>query len=154
MILVGHSSWNFADKARWLHTYLMTKLNTDLHSKTISIEGKNGFEVYRTICNTIEPIPANYKFFLDSQFTLMPQQYADKVKGLKELYAFRMLLKAKVSAYKKALGEEPDHGQLKQILYVCMDVNAANTSNAAGYHAISPCAEAAQSRRNDGGSDP
>ena len=43
----------------------------------------------------------------------MPQLYGDKIKGLKELYALRLMLKAKVVAYKKAIGNEPDHDQLK-----------------------------------------
>ena len=47
----------------------------------------------------------------------MPQIYGDKIKGLKELYGFRMMLKAKVVAYKKAIGHELDHGHLKQILF-------------------------------------
>ena len=55
--------------------------------------------------------PANYKFYLDSQFISMPQVYGDKVKGL-----FRTLLKSKVVAYKKATGTEPDPSLLKQIL--------------------------------------
>ena len=58
--------------------------------------------------------------------------YADKIKGLKELYAFRMLLKAKVAAFKKAIGKEPDHMQLKQILYVCMDTNSKSLASQTG----------------------
>ena len=46
-------------------------------------------------------IPDKYKFYLDSQFAAMPQLYGDKIKGLKELYAFRLMLKAKAVAYNK-----------------------------------------------------
>ena len=63
---------------------------------------------------------------------MLPQLYGDKIKGLKELYAFRMLLKAKVSAYKKAIGVEPDHEQLKQVLYVCMDSTSKNLASETG----------------------
>ena len=99
----------------------MSKLNTELHSKTFGVENKNGLEVYRLICHSVDAVPENYKFYLDSQFTAMPQVYGEKVKGLKELYQFRLMMKAKVIAYKKAIGHEPDHSHLKQILYVCMD---------------------------------
>ena len=115
-----------------MYTYLVGKLITDLHSKIISVEGKNGLEVYRLMCNAIEPTPKNYEFYLSSQFTLMPQMYADKIKGLTELYAFRMLLKAKVASFKKSIGKEPDHGQLKQVLYVRMDTNSKNLASQTG----------------------
>ena len=131
-MLIDSTKWNFVEKTRWLHTYLINKLNTDLHSKIASVEGKNGFEVYRQICNIVDAVPANYKFFLDSQFTAMPQVYAEKIKGLKELYGFRLLLKSKIAAYKKAIGHEPDHEQLKQVLYVCMDAASKNLASQSG----------------------
>ena len=62
----------------------------------------------------------------------MPQVYGDNVKGLKELYAFRLMLKLKVVAYKNAIGHEPDHAQLKQILYVCMDMTSKNLEPQSG----------------------
>ena len=64
-----------------------------MHGKTSSIERKNGLEMYRQICNIVDAVPENYKFDFASQFISMPQVYGDKVKGLKELYQFRMLLK-------------------------------------------------------------
>ena len=105
-----------------MYTYHMGKLNAELHSKTFGVEHKNGLEVYRLICNTVDAVLENYQFYMDSQFTAISQIYGDKIKGLKELYNFRMMLKAKFIACKKAIGHEPDHGHLKQILYVCMDV--------------------------------
>ena len=90
---------------------MIGKLNTELHTKTISVEANHGSEVYRIVCNAVDAIPENYNIYLDSQFTAMPHLYGDKIKGLKELYAFRLMLKAKVVAYKKAIGTEPDHGQ-------------------------------------------
>ena len=65
-ILIDPTKWDFAKKSRWLYTYLLGKLNTELHSKTVGVEGKNGFEVYRQICNIVDAIPANYQFYLDS----------------------------------------------------------------------------------------
>ena len=108
------------------------KLNTELHAKTVSVENKNGLEVYRQICNIVDDVPENYKFFLDSQFTAMPQVYGDKIKGLKDLYNFRLMLKGKVVAYKKAIGQDPDFERLKQILYVCMDLQSKNLASQSG----------------------
>ena len=62
----------------------------------------------------------------------MPQVYGDKVKGLHELYAFRLMLKSKVVAYKKTIGHEPDLEQLKLILYVCMDMTSKNLASQSG----------------------
>ena len=43
-----------------------------------------------------------------------------------------MLLKSKVVACKKAIGNEPDHAQLKQILYVYMDMASTNLASQSG----------------------
>ena len=45
---------------------------------------------------------------------------------------FCLMVKAKVVAYKKAIGNEPDHDQLKQILYVCMDMTSKNLASQSG----------------------
>ena len=82
-------SWDFDEKSRWMFTYLIAKLNTELHAKIVGIENKNGLEVYWQMCNIVDAVPENYKSFLDSQFTAMPQVYSDKIKGLKDLYNFR-----------------------------------------------------------------
>ena len=34
--------WNFEEKSRFLYTFLLIKLNTELHGKTLGIEGKMG----------------------------------------------------------------------------------------------------------------
>ena len=56
----------------------------------------------------------------------------EKIKGLKDLYNFRLMLKAKVVAYKKAIGHEPDQKHLKQILYVCMDMASKKFASRSG----------------------
>ena len=66
--LIDPASWEFTEKTRWLCTYFLGKLNTELHGKKIGIEGKNGLEMYRQPCNIIDAVPENYKFYLDSQF--------------------------------------------------------------------------------------
>ena len=42
--------------------------------------------------------------------------YAGKVKNLKDLYEFRVVLrKKKFNAYQKKIGKEPDHNKLNEI---------------------------------------
>ena len=43
------SAYNFATASRFLHTFLLNKINTDMHERTAMIEKKNGFELYRVI---------------------------------------------------------------------------------------------------------
>ena len=40
---------------------MLPNLNTELHAKTVSVEGKNGLEVYRQICNIVGAVPENSK---------------------------------------------------------------------------------------------
>ena len=35
--------WDVGEKSRFLYTFLLSKLNTELHGKTLGIEGRNGF---------------------------------------------------------------------------------------------------------------
>ena len=56
--------YKFWEKALFLNSYLVCKLNTDLHSKTFGLDSKNGFELYRLICQLIDAIPDNAKFHL------------------------------------------------------------------------------------------
>ena len=71
--MISPDAWDFTEKSRWMFTYLLSRLTTELHTKTIGVEGKNGLEVYRLICNTVVAVPENYQFYFDSQFTTMPQ---------------------------------------------------------------------------------
>ena len=40
--------WQFVEKGRFLHTYFLARLNTELHGKTISVTNNSGFEMYQT----------------------------------------------------------------------------------------------------------
>ena len=62
----------------------------------------------------------------------MPRLYGDKIKGLKGLCAFRMLLMFKAVAYKKSIGSKPDHAILKHVPYVCMDMASKNLASQSG----------------------
>ena len=58
--LIDPGAWDFVEKSRWMYTYLMGKLNAELHSKTFGVENKNGSEVYRLICHPVDAVPENF----------------------------------------------------------------------------------------------
>ena len=58
---VDYSEWDFEEKSRFLYTYSPGKLNTELHGKTIGIDDRNGFELYRLINESVDALPANAK---------------------------------------------------------------------------------------------
>ena len=54
--------WGFFDKSRFLFTFLLSRMNTELHGKTIGIEGRNGLDLYRQVVQALDDIPGNAKF--------------------------------------------------------------------------------------------
>ena len=56
--------WQFEEKSRFLWNFLLGRLNADLYSKTLSIEGRNGFELYRQVVRAVDEIPENAKFLM------------------------------------------------------------------------------------------
>ena len=51
--------WDFEEKSRFLQNFLRSNLNAELYSKTLSIEGRNGFELYRQVVRAVDEIPEN-----------------------------------------------------------------------------------------------
>ena len=114
----------YGPASRKLYTFLLGKINTDMHERTATIEKKNGFELYRVIYNSIDPISSNADFACDQAIMKMGFDAAGKIKNLKDLYEVRVALKKKVAEYKKIRGREPDHHVLKNILFSCMDLES------------------------------
>ena len=54
--------------ARSMYTFLISKLNTELHGKTIGIEARNGLELYRQVVKAVDDIPENAKFLMGPRF--------------------------------------------------------------------------------------
>ena len=75
------------------YTFLIGKINTDMHERTATIEGKNGYELYRILYNSVDPISVNAEFACDQAIMKLSQEWAGKVKKLNDLYEFRMLLR-------------------------------------------------------------
>ena len=85
--------WNFEEKSRFLYTFMLSKLNTELHGKTLGIEGRSGFELHRQTVRAVDEIPENSKFIMGADISNLVHKFGDKVKDLKTLYVFRLLVK-------------------------------------------------------------
>ena len=121
---MDRSAYEFVSASRMLHTFLLNKINADMHERTTMIENKNGFELYRVIYQSVDPIASNALFACDQAIMQISHEHAGKIKSLKDLYQFRMLLKRKVAEYKKIIGQEPDMNMPKNILFSCMDLGS------------------------------
>ena len=128
------SAWSFAEKGRLFWIYVLSKLNTELHGKSISIEGRNGFELYRQVVRAVDDIPENANFLMGAELSDMVKRYGDKVKDLKSMYGFRLLLKKRIEEYKNIIGEEVDSGKLHEILWNVMGPDTKLTASRQGVH--------------------
>ena len=91
--------WDFVEKSRYLHTFLLSKLSTDLRDKTIGIEDRNGLELYRQVVQSVDQIPDNAKFLMGADIGNLVHKYGDKAKDLKPVYGFRLLLKKRAAEF-------------------------------------------------------
>ena len=98
------SEWKFAEKTRLMHAYLIDKLNTDLHDKTVTVEDKNDLEIYRQMFQIVDAVPENAALFMNAELQQLAKVYGPKDVDLKTLYAFRLLLKKKNAEYKNIGG--------------------------------------------------
>ena len=121
---VDSGAWCFEEKSKLLWTYLMNKINGDMHEKAARIPNKNSLELYCLIYNSVDAIPVNAEFHMNHQLTALSVEWAPKIQNLKELYAFRVLLRQKVAEFKTRISKEPDPDKLRDILFTCMDVNS------------------------------
>jgi hypothetical protein len=113
--------WPFAERTRFLYTYLMGKISTDLYDRVAAVEGKNGFEVYRQIAQMIDAVPENAEFVLNSELLQLASTHGAKVRDLKSLFAFRLLLKKRNAEFRKTIGKPPQDDQSKLILWNVFD---------------------------------
>jgi hypothetical protein len=72
---VAFPDYKFLDMTMFLNSYLICKLNTDLHTKTFGLENKNGFELYRVVCQLVDAIPENAAFHLNNELLNLTKQY-------------------------------------------------------------------------------
>ena len=107
-----------------MYNLLIGKLNTELLELAIGVGSRNGLELYRQIARKIDAVPENQKFLMGADLVDMAKKYGDKVRDLKSLYGFRLLLKKRAALYKKAVGEEVDKEKLKEIIWNVMDADS------------------------------
>ena len=130
--LDSSTEWAFEEKGRFLFSYLINILNTELYEKSIGVEHRNGFELYRLICDAVDAVPHNAQFFLGADISNLVHKYVDKVKDLKTLYAFRLLLKQRAAHFKKTIGKEVADDKLKEVLWNTMDGASKQLAQQAG----------------------
>ena len=58
--------YDFSQRTLFLNAYLIGKLNTDLHDKTISVEHQNDFELYRQVCQIVDALLENAKLHMSN----------------------------------------------------------------------------------------
>ena len=130
---ISLADWDFETKSRWLYNYMYTKLNSDMALRTIHIEGRNGLEMHRLVNNLVDAIPENARFYLNCEFGELVRDVAGKVKGLKDVCAFKNKLKVKATEYHRILGEHPSDDTLKETLWNALDLTTKQTLTTLGH---------------------
>ena len=111
----------FQKSTTFLYAYLVSKLNTNLLDKTVGIEHRNGFELYRQICKIVDAVPEDAQFHMNKYMIGLAKTFGPKVTDLKSMYGFRLLLKKRMAEYKKVLGEDFEPDQAMHILWNVLD---------------------------------
>ena len=63
----------FLEMTTFLNSYLICKLNTDLHTETFGLGHRNGFELYRLVCQLVDAIPENAAFYPNKELLNLTQ---------------------------------------------------------------------------------
>ena len=71
--------YKFLEMTTILNSYFICKLNTDLRTKTFGLDHKNGFELYRLVCQLVDAIPENAAFYLNSELLNLIKVHGGKV---------------------------------------------------------------------------
>ena len=79
------------------NSFLRCTLNTDLRTRTFGLDSQNGLELSRQICQLVDSIPEDAAFHPSNELGNPTSLHGGKVKDLRTLYGFRLLLKCKVA---------------------------------------------------------
>ena len=112
-------------------------MNTDLHDRIIGIEGKNGFEAYRQVAQILDAVPENAAFIMSAELLQLATQHGPKVRDLRSLYGFRLLLKKKNAEYKKVIGNKPEDEQSRLIMWNVLDPESKRLAASDGVSGMS-----------------
>ena len=88
-----------------MYSWLLGKINTDMHGKVAGIGNKNGNEFNRSIYISVDAVPANAELYYNQAFMQLVPMYAGKVENLTDLYGIRVVLEKYVSEYKQEIGK-------------------------------------------------
>ena len=124
--------YTFLDMTTILNSYLICKLNTDLHTKTFGLDHLNGFELYRLVWQLVDAIPENAALHLSKELLNLTKVHGGKVTDLRTLDEFRLLLKRKVAEYKKVIGHGPSEENSYAMLWNVMDADSKTKAMALG----------------------
>ena len=83
----------FIENSNFLYAYLIGKSSTTPHEKTTGVEHRNGFDLYRQVCQIVDAVPENAAFHMRSEVSGLTKTHGTKVSDFKSLYGFRLLLK-------------------------------------------------------------
>ena len=67
--LFGEFDDLFYQRLTFLNAYLISKLDTSLHDRTVGVEHHNGFEICMQICQMIDAEPENAEFHVATDLT-------------------------------------------------------------------------------------
>ena len=83
-----------------------------------------GGTVFNCIDRSSEPStrsPRTPSSLIGAEIANFVHKFGDKVKDLKTLYGFRLLVKDRAAAYKKTIGEDVDPEKLRELIWNAMD---------------------------------
>ena len=83
--------WDFEEKTRFMFTYLLGNINTELHGKSVSVNNRYGPELYRPVNQSVDALPTNTKFYFDCQLATFAKEHPE-VKHVKNHYVFLQAL--------------------------------------------------------------
>ena len=130
--LIGNKKWIFADKTRFLHSYLIDKPNTELRGSRADVEGKNGWNCTGSCATSSTPCRPTTSFPRQPDHQDVPELRRQDQELRRPLRIPTLFEEAMVAANKKAIGVEPDHDKLKEILRVCMGFQSKNLAASGG----------------------
>ena len=90
--------------------------------------------MYRQVVRAIDEIPENAKFLMGADILNLVHKFGDKVKDLKTLYGFRLLVKKRAAEYKRTIGQEVDPEKLSELIWNAMDPKSKMTATQMGIH--------------------
>ena len=82
----------------------------------------------------VDEIPENAKFLMGAEISNLVHKFGDKVKDLKTLYGFRLLVKDRAAAFNKTIGEDVDPEKLRELIWNAMDPGSKMMATQMGVH--------------------